>query len=73
MPNQDPKNPEHYSGKIQPIDFIMANGIGYCEGNVIKYVARWKRKNRIDDLLKAQRYLEFLINNETNGAPRNAG
>lgn len=72
MPNQDPKNPEHYGSEIQPIDFIMANQLDFCEGNVIKYVTRWRDKGGVEDLLKAQRYLEFLINNETNGAPRNA-
>ncbi len=49
---------------IQPIEFIMKNNIGYCEGNVIKYVCRWKEKNGIEDLQKAKVYLDFLINKE---------
>lgn len=70
MKKNDLKNPDHYSGEIQPIDYIMSNDLGFCEGNIIKYVSRWKRKNGMEDLIKAQRYLEFLINNETKGQPR---
>jgi len=52
----------HYKKlKIQPIEYIHANGIGYIEGNVIKYVSRWKDKNGIKDLEKAKHYLELLI------------
>jgi hypothetical protein len=52
----------HYKNKgIQPIEYIMSNGLGFCEGNVIKYVSRWRDKNGLDDLLKAKHYLEFLI------------
>lgn len=61
---------DHYSKmKIQPIDFIIANGIGYIEGNIIKYVCRYKSKNGVEDLKKAQHYLQMLIEQEekTNG------
>jgi hypothetical protein len=52
----------HYKNKgIQPIEYIMANKLSFCEGNVVKYVSRWRDKNGIDDLLKAKHYLEFLI------------
>lgn len=52
----------HYKNKgIQPIEYIMGNRLGFCEGNVIKYVSRWRDKNGLDDLLKAKHYLEFLI------------
>lgn len=52
----------HYKSKaIQPVEYIHANGLGFCEGNVIKYVTRWKEKNGIDDLEKALHYLEILI------------
>ena len=52
----------HYKNKgIQPIEYIMSNGLGFCEGNVVKYVSRWREKNGLDDLLKAKHYLEFLI------------
>lgn len=52
----------HYRDKpIQPWDYITANNIGYLEGNVIKYVSRWKEKGGVDDLRKAQHYLAKLI------------
>lgn len=59
----------HYKNKgIQPIEYIMSNDLDFCEGNVVKYVTRWKFKseNRVDDLLKAKHYLEFLIEREKN-------
>lgn len=46
---------------IQPVEYIHANGIGYFEGNVIKYVSRWRNKNGIADLEKAMHYLNLLI------------
>lgn len=52
----------HYSKmKIQPIDFITENGLGYIEGIIIKYVCRYKDKNGLEDLKKAQHYLQMLI------------
>ena len=56
---------EHYKNiGIQPIEYIMANNLDFCEGNVVKYVSRWRQKNGLDDLLKAKHYLEFLIERE---------
>lgn len=58
----------HYkSMAIQPVEFIHANGIGYFEGNVIKYVSRWRQKNGLDDLKKAKHYIELLIELESRG------
>lgn len=52
----------HYSNKaIQPIEYILANDLGFCEGNVVKYVTRYKEKNGLEDLQKAKHYIEFLI------------
>lgn len=52
----------HYKNKaIQPVEYIHANGIGYFEGNVIKYVTRWKDKGGVADLNKAKHYIELLI------------
>lgn len=52
----------HYTAlAIQPIAYIFANGLGFAEGNVVKYVTRWRAKNGIEDLRKAQHYLELLI------------
>ncbi len=52
----------HYKDlAIQPVEYIHANDIGYFEGNVIKYVSRWRNKNGIIDLEKAKHYIELLI------------
>lgn len=52
----------HYKGKtIQPVEYIHANGLGFCEGNVVKYITRWRNKNGIADLEKAKHYIELLI------------
>jgi hypothetical protein len=52
----------HYKDKsIQPWDYIVANKLGYLEGNIVKYVSRWKDKGGIDDLRKARHYLDKLI------------
>lgn len=52
----------HYKGfKIQPVEFIHQNGIGYMAGNVIKYVSRYKEKNGIEDLKKARHYIDMMI------------
>lgn len=52
----------HYKDlKIQPVEYIHANNIPYFEGNVIKYVTRWRAKNGIADLEKAKHYIELLI------------
>ena len=53
--------PEHYKSTIEPIDFIVANKLNFIEGNIIKYVVRYKQKNGLEDLLKAQEYLKRLI------------
>ena len=52
----------HYKGMaIQPVEYIYKNGIGYLEGNVIKYISRWKSKNGVEDLEKAKHYIDLLI------------
>lgn len=60
---------KHYKMlKIQPIEYIMANDLSYTQGNVIKYVTRYKEKNGIEDLKKAKHYIDFMIeelDNET--------
>ena len=53
---------DHYNTKaIQPIDYILANKLNFCEGNVVKYITRYKDKNGIEDLKKAKQYIDFLI------------
>lgn len=54
----------HYKKyEIQPIEFIIKNNIGYVEGNIIKYILRFKDKNGLEDLKKARHYIDILINN----------
>lgn len=57
----DSINPNHYNKyPIQPIDFIQANNLGFCEGNVIKYVLRAADKGGVEDIDKAMQYLQFI-------------
>ena len=59
----------HYKDlPIQPVEYIHANAMGYLEGNVVKYVSRWRKKNGIADLEKAKHYIELLIELETRNA-----
>lgn len=52
----------HYkSMKIQPVEFILANDLNFCEGNVIKYICRYKQKNGVEDLKKVIHYAQLLI------------
>jgi len=56
---------DHYKKlKIQPTEYILANGLGFCEGNIVKYISRWKEKNGIEDLQKIIQYCEILIEHE---------
>lgn len=64
-------HPKHYKAKngmevIDVIEAFTANLSGYeatHTGNVIKYICRWKEKNGLEDLKKAQWYLNRLIKN----------
>ena len=53
--------PNHYNKSIEPRDYITANNLDFNEGNIIKYVSRWKQKNGLEDLIKAKNYLDYLI------------
>lgn len=69
-PEQDPLkvqvSGDHYKKlRIQPVEYIHANGIGFCEGAVIKYVSRWRDKGGIKDLEKARHFIDLLINLES--------
>lgn len=56
----------HYKDMvIQPVEFIHANDLGYFEGNVVKYVSRWRKKNGVADLEKARHYIDLLIELES--------
>jgi hypothetical protein len=57
---------KHYQLPLQPVEYVTRNTIPYCEGNVIKYVTRWRDKGGVEDLRKAIWYLEYLIEQENN-------
>tara|TARA_R100001510_G_scaffold2642_2_gene2014 strand:+ start:293 stop:496 length:204 start_codon:yes stop_codon:yes gene_type:complete len=57
----DKINPPYYKKSIQVTDFIIEYDMNFLEGNIIKYVTRYKNKNGIEDLEKAKWYLEKLI------------
>lgn len=57
---------------IQPVQYIHANKIGYFEGNVIKYVTRWRDKGGVSDLEKARHYIDMLIQLEQGDASTGA-
>ena len=53
---------EHYKSlKIQPIEYITANNLNWCEGNIVKYITRHASKHGKEDLLKVIHYTELLI------------
>ena len=52
---------QHYKDfKIQPIEFITANKLSFIQGNVIKYICRYDKKNGKEDIDKAIHYCELL-------------
>lgn len=59
----------HYKDlAIQPVEYIHANGIGFMEGCVIKYVTRWRAKGGLEDLRKARHFIDLLMDLETRAA-----
>lgn len=55
----------HYKDcAIQPVQYIHANKLGFCEGSVVKYVTRWRDKGGRADLEKAIHFLQLLIEME---------
>lgn len=61
---------DHYkSKKIQPIEYIYANQLGFCEGNAVKYITRHKEKGGKADIEKAIHYLQMLLELEYSNVP----
>lgn len=53
---------DHYKTMgIQPVEYILANKLGFCEGNIVKYISRYKQKNGIQDVKKVIHYAQMLI------------
>ena len=62
--SDDKINPSYYTNGIPLTDYIESHDLGFCAGNIVKYVTRFLKKNPQDplqDLKKAQKYLEMLI------------
>lgn len=51
----------HYQSEIQHWDYVVANDLDYFQGQITKYVSRWKKKNGVADLRKAQHFLEKYL------------
>lgn len=52
----------HYKDKgIQPIEYITANNLGFCEGNIVKYASRHQDKNGAEDIRKVIHYAQFIL------------
>lgn len=46
-------------------DVILDWGLGYLDGNAVKYLSRWRHKGGVEDLKKARHYIDKLIETET--------
>ena len=58
----------HYASMaIQPVEFIVANELGFLEGNIVKYVCRHHAKNGAEDIMKAIHYCELLLQTKYGG------
>ena len=58
---KDKTKPSYYGKEIDVIDFCQKNNLDFMQGNVIKYVTRYKEKNGKEDLLKAKEYIDRII------------
>ena len=63
MAIDDPVNsPKHYTqGDMEVITAIEGLGLDYHQGNVLKYISRYRFKNGMEDLQKAKWYVDRLI------------
>jgi len=60
--------PEHYTRyTIEPKDYIRENGLGWHEGNVVKYISRHDKKDGLKDIRKAIQYCEYIMEEYLNG------
>lgn len=57
------QSPNHYQSTVL-MDYLISHKIGFAEGNICKYVARWDKKDGLKDLYKARDYLLALIAHE---------
>lgn len=62
--NDDQVGGRHYKSSYEHWDLVLATGMGYLEGQATKYVVRWRRKNGVEDLRKAQHFLDKIAENQ---------
>ena len=58
--------PAYYNSmKITPIEYILANELDFCSGNIVKYASRWNKKGTpVEDLRKIIEYANILMGHE---------
>lgn len=62
MEKEQVEHPSHYNkGKTETWNYVFEHDLDFFEGNVIKYITRWKDKNGLQDLEKAKMYLDKYI------------
>ena len=65
-------SPDYYQkGNIEVTDFIIDQSMSFLEGNVVKYITRYKEKSGIEDLRKARWYLEKMIEEQVKHSENN--
>lgn len=60
------ETPKHYESAITPVEYIVANGLDFLRGNIVKYVSRDKRKNGAEDIRKAIHYCQMILKYDYN-------
>jgi hypothetical protein len=61
---------KHYKMAIEPWDAITAWELGYLDGSAVKYLSRWRKKNGVEDVMKAIHFLEKLVEVENDRLQR---
>ena len=56
--------PDYYNYAIEPVEYIHKNKLDFFQGNVVKYITRFREKNGLEDLRKAKTYIDLLIEKE---------
>lgn len=60
----------HYDFEIQPIEYIVRNGLDFIQGNCVKYISRHKRKNKDEDVKKVLHYALLSLQLDYNYTPK---
>ena len=60
------ETPKHYQMKISPAEYIVANGLDFFEGNVVKYISRHREKDGAKDIRKIIDYCQMILKYDYN-------